>query len=359
MLEHTRRKVLYLVAAAVLTLAGSLVSQARADFILTGTEYLNVTAAHDTGILYDSSTAKVLGGGYIQDAYISGSASLLVQRPSGEAVGTARVYDAGLVAVSSGNLSKLYAYGNSGVDMTGGYISKAYVNDEAHLAVSAGGKITSIYASNASSVAVNGATVDFVRTNDTSSAVVSSATGEGPVSGGLDANDNSTMTVIGGSFYSLRASNTSNATVNGGNFSGWIEAFGSSMVTLSGGETASLFAYYSGNVAMSGGSVALLRAGSTSHVDVRGGTVSTLSAYEGGTVVLHGTDFQGIVGLTLDGNEVIGTGLLTGKWFDGTSWAITIDRNDSTATILAIPEPATLGLLLFGGLALLRRRGRA
>jgi len=56
--------------------------------------------------------------------------------------------------------------------------------------------------------------------------------------------------------------------------------------------------------------------------------------------------------------KVLGRGVLTGKWRDGTSWFTNIFRNDSTTPILAIPEPATISLLALGGLAVLRRRRR-
>jgi hypothetical protein len=58
------------------------------------------------------------------------------------------------------------------------------------------------------------------------------------------------------------------------------------------------------------------------------------------------------------GERVLGTGLLSGEWFDGTRWTVNIQTNASGATILAIPEPATLSLLALGGLAVMRRRRR-
>jgi len=55
-------------------------------------------------------------------------------------------------------------------------------------------------------------------------------------------------------------------------------------------------------------------------------------------------------------NQLFGTGILSGQWLDGTSWATQISGNSETATILLIPEPATLALLGLGGLLLQKRR---
>ena len=72
-------------------------------------------------------------------------------------------------------------------------------------------------------------------------------------------------------------------------------------------------------------------------------------------MVFHATDFVLAGRLTLDGQKVLGTGELSGKWFDGTPWSIRISQHDATATIL-VPEPATIGLLAAGCVTLLRGR---
>jgi hypothetical protein len=84
--------------------------------------------------------------------------------------------------------------------------------------------------------------------------------------------------------------------------------------------------------------------------------VSYLRASQSSVVTFHGRDFGLHGGLWLDGDRVLGTGLLTGEWTDGTPWAVNILDNASTATIRAIPEPATLLLLALGGAVLVLRR---
>jgi hypothetical protein len=171
------------------------------------------------------------------------------------------------------------------------------------------------------------------------------------------------VAVSGGSVNYLYAYNTSTVAVSGG--AAWAKpclvnylyAYDSSTADISGGSVSYLYAYSTADI--SGGSVTRLYAYNTGTADISGGSVNYLYAYNTSTVTLHGYDFRATAGLTLDGDKVLGTGILTGRWSpDGTLWAITISAHNSGATILAIPEPATLSLLALGGLALLRRRRR-
>ena len=168
--------------------------------------------------------------------------------------------------------------------------------------------------------------------------------------------NSSTLTISGGSVDGLVATDTSAVDISGGSVNYTLHAYNCSTVDISGGSVGDLLASDSSAVDISGGSVAVLRANSSSAVDISGGSVVDLYAYDTSTVTFHARDFSVASGLSLDGDRVQGTGILSGEWFDGKRWAINIRTNDATATILAIPEPATLGLLAVGGVLALRRR---
>jgi len=280
---------------AALFLVGLMAGTARADFVRQGTQHLDVTTSHDTGILYDTSTANVLAGGSISYAYTNDEASLHVW--SGGTVGSLRAYDTSTVDISGGGLTNIFAYATSTVDISGGAVPYLYAYATSTVEMSGGGV------------------------------------------GYLFAEDTATVDISGGQVSSLNAEDTNT-------------------VDISGGQVTSLYAKDTSTVDVSGGTVSSLYAYDTNIVDISGGTVSSLYAYRTSTVTLHGYDFRTTAGLTLDGDRVLGTGTLTGKWYgqDDTMWIMTISGHSASATIRIVPEPATLTLLTLGGLAILRRR---
>jgi hypothetical protein len=180
----------------------------------------------------------------------------------------------------------------------------------------------------------------------------------GSISDYLHAHDYSTVNIYGGSIS------------DGGLWDG-LYAYDRSTVNISGGSIFVLHAWHSSTVNIPGGNIFALDIQSESTVDISGGAIDNLMI-QGGKAVLHGYDFQATGfappttpsnGLSLipwgpDGDySVVGVGVLTGKWFDGTAWTIPIEVNTSNAMILLdVPEPAALCLLALGGLTLLRRR---
>ena len=205
------------------------------------------------------------------------------------------------------------------------------------------------------------------------------------ISGGyvdrLDAYNSTTVNLSGGNISRLNAWNSTTvnilpgALVNGpvlirdnssvvissGFFAGSLVAYDTSSVAITGGNfrddhATYLIASESSTVDISGGFVNMLRPNDTSRVDISGGMVGQLSASGASEIRFYGYDFTGTGSISFDGNKVLGTGELCGRWLDGTAWTTNINVHNTGATILALPEPATLSLLALGGLAVLRRR---
>jgi len=135
-----------------------------------------------------------------------------------------------------------------------------------------------------------------------------------------------------------------------------------STLYVSGGRIDHVYAYGNSVMNVSGGSIGDVAAGITiignEIVNISGGMVSKLGAGDFSTVLIYGYDFQTTGGLSLDGQRVVGTGVLTGKWFDGTSWTTTIYLNDGI--IQVVPEPSSLLALLcgLGGISGMMRKRR-
>ncbi len=136
--------------------------------------------------------------------------------------------------------------------------------------------------------------------------------------------------------------------------------YGAGRIAISSAHVDYLSAHDSSGVDISGGRVDCLYAYDSSGVNISGGDVGRLYAYHTSSVLLHGYDFRATDGLSLAGDLVVGTGLLAGRWHDGTQWIIPIRSQDSLATIrtVTVPEPATMALLGFGLVALLFGRRR-
>ena len=133
----------------------------------------------------------------------------------------------------------------------------------------------------------------------------------------------------------------------GGDIAFYVQAFDSSGVSVTDGKVASLQAYDNSSVNISGGNVSYLYARGTSSVAIRGGIISGLglfglNANDNSLTIIYGYDFQATGGLSLDGNTVVGLGVLRGKWHDGASWSIPILEHEPDATIRVSLSSATL-----------------
>jgi hypothetical protein len=151
----------------------------------------------------------------------------------------------------------------------------------------------------------------------------------GNISGHLRVRDGGRLNVSGGTVRSsLSAWGNSLVTVTGGNIDGDLQACGASTVLYSGGQVQKDFEMW---------------------------------GY--GRLIVSGSDFA------IDGNPVVFreyscpgancNGLLTGQLASGELFANEFWIHDRLSKLILVPEPATLLLLGFGGMALLRRRRQA
>ena len=299
----------FAVLVAAVLCAGWLAGTARADFTLYGNEQLTVNTFHQQGWLYDQSKAWLVSGGEVN--------SLL------------RTYDDSTVDMSDGRIGFLETYGNSTVDISGGSLG-IFTHDGSRVTVT-GGSVKTVYTSGHSSV-------DFACGPSGSADV-----------GIVFVNDASTLTLSAGHLGSrIMAFDDSDVRITGGSVDDRVSAEDNATMTISGGDLYCLETWHDSVVDLSGGSVDFIRA-------------------HGGNMTIHGKDFILVGGLLLEGDRVLGTGVLSGKWFDGTAWAIPIPVHEAGATILAVPEPATLALLALlalslpkrGGLAMLKRKRKS
>jgi hypothetical protein len=213
--------------------------------------------------------------------------------------------------------------------------------------------------------------------------------------------DNSRVTVLsGGELDGINAYNNSIVNVDAGgqvgystgtitsnddstvNFSGlaWILDARGARVNFSGGQVTGLAAS-NGIVNINMGSIWDLNASGDSTVNlfyagignsIEASGNSTVNIYGGGlfgvnllacdsgTVIFHNSDFQLGQGLSLNGNQVLGTGVLSGHFANDTArWSVNIYPTGLTGgniLLTEVPEPATLSLLALAGSALLMRR---
>jgi len=152
----------------------------------------------------------------------------------------------------------------------------------------------------------------------------------------------STANISGGSVYRLDACDSSAVAISDGSMD-YLNTWNTSTANISGGSVYRLDARGYSAVDISSGIVGnILAAWDSSEVNISGGSMNYLYALDSSTVTFYSLNFLATDGLILDGQRVLGTGILGGKWFDGTPWSVSIITNIPTATILALPEPTVI-----------------
>jgi hypothetical protein len=234
--------------------------------------------------------------------------------------------------------------GNQHLNVTTAY-ANGVLYDSSTADVLAGGSIFHAYANDCSVLSVASGGVSYLDAYDTSAANIS-----GGDVGYLNAYNTGVVNISGGNVSSIFAYNTSVANMSGGGV-GDLGADGTGVVNASGGTVSRMIARYGGVANMSGGSVSNLVARFGGAANISGGSLGDLAAYETSSATFYGYDFRAFGGLSLDGQRVVGlTGILTGKWCDGTPWVTTISWHGSEAIMRVVPEPSSvLALLLAVG----------
>lgn len=208
-----------------------------------------------------------------------------------------------------------------------------------------GGNVSYIYANNSSSVGIAGGEVGRITAYTNSIVNIS----EGSIIGIND-------------LFAVSAYDTSRIIISGGSIMGSayaLNAYGNSSVEMSDGSVTGVHGFFireNSNATISGGEIMELTAHDTSRVFISGGEVGLLRASGKSHITLWGENFKLGDGLWMEGNNLIGTGILSGTWLDGASWTTEIYENTDTSTILLVPEPASLLILALGGMTLRYRR---
>jgi len=190
----------------------------------------------------------------------------------------------------------------------------------------------------------SGGSVDQLSAYDSSSVTLSGDVQFGDSVGQLSASDNSSVTLSGGSVGQLLVRDNSGITLSGGSV-GDITAYNSTDVHLSDGSAESFSAYDFSTVNVSGGTVTNSLGGyGDSEIELTGGQITALDAGGESLITFYGSDWSVTGPLSFVGGEVFGTGtgILSGRWPDGTDWSTKIWKGD-TATIRLASTPNPCG----------------
>jgi len=284
--------------------------------------------------------------------------------------------------VSGGSIHMLAASENSKVNISSGSSRNTIMLGQSHLNISGGNlevlSIENLYLNSPQRANISGGTVNKLfpcitleqnqhinhTINFPSSSLSSYGLQIAPATVSLittsfDILDSANLTVSSGNLGDINASDSSIVNISGGNIDE-ITSRGNSTVNFSGVSLSGEFnAWGNSTVNISGGDMPYLEASQNSRICISAGRINDqFRAEDNSTILIKGYDFSLSPGLSwgADGQTILGTGTLFGTWFNNTNFRIPISKNDTTATIMAIPEPATLLLLTLGTFAIIKKR---
>lgn len=171
------------------------------------------------------------------------------------------------------------------------------------------------------------------------------------ISGGqnqlIQAYDQSTVHILGGQVnWGVYAHQASTLVISGGLISR-ISALGESTVDIHAGTVQEISLMGNASTTVTGGQITTASLSDTAHLSLRNGQLSELMAYAQSQTIFYGYNFLASEGLSIEGSLVLGTGLLSGKWADGTAWETHVSAHDPSALIRL--APALLGDTNFDG----------
>jgi hypothetical protein len=169
----------------------------------------------------------------------------------------------------------------------------------------------------------------------------------------IDTSDSSTVNMSGGDMVYFWLNHESEVNFGGGASTN-IYVYQTAVLNLMGGSVPGyVYVKDSGVVNMTDGHVGQLRLVDSGTLNMSGGTAHEyLRATHSSKVNIHGLDL-----LASDTGGNWGGGFVSGLWGDGTPFSIDlVGETYDHVNLITIPEPATLGFLSLGGLALSRKR---
>ncbi len=171
--------------------------------------------------------------------------------------------------------------------------------------------------------------------------------------GSIDGLEDSSVTIEGGEIiFPSGFDNRSTGTIVGGVMGG-IMGLGDSRITFKGGQiNGSLMSSGNCEVIVEGGTVGELTSNGESRVNVYGGQISwQIHATQNSSMFIYGTDFT-IDGLSVGYGPISAmSGTLSGILYSGEALNVSFDIIEN-ASIMLIPEPATVLLLGIGAVLL-------
>ena len=286
-------------AAALLFAA---VGQAKGEILVDYNTTIDYTTMEDVHVVDGANPPTVLD--VVHPAWLSGHTS---------------TFDSSILNVTGGTARHLYAYDSSAINSTGGGWCSVLETYDTSTATLVGG-FNDLFAYGSSTVDVIDAVGEIWSANGSSTITIQ--TGESDF---LQANDSSEVNVYGGSFF-------------------WPSARDSSKMNIYGG-TIALFARNAATASVSGGTIIGLWSG-----DLWPGEDPGMHTC---VITVEGSGFN-----YPDGPIPDAAGTLTGALTDGSAINAPFEIHGG-ASIILVPEPATLLLLSVAAVTVVLRRRRA